>query len=214
MLKDSESGVSPIVEATLLMPFIILTVLALYYAALFITVRANLQANLENALIYCKNQESDTFVSVLDDVAFGDKITASEFHIPNAPMNPYRFIFTKFKPEEYKRIFSSFLGYLFFEDASEATMEAKMDNYVIYKRITGAAQRTVHPAVNLKLIGATNTLKLTASASIIVTDGDEFIRTVDLVHDLLIDTEVGKAGLDLIDKVAELYGKFKDALGI
>lgn len=56
-LIKSEKGTA-IVEATMLLPFCILMVLALYYASIFVCQKANLQANVENALIYYKSQSN------------------------------------------------------------------------------------------------------------------------------------------------------------
>ena len=48
-LLNGEKGLA-VVEATLLLPFCFLMIFALYYAAIFLCQKANLQANLENAL--------------------------------------------------------------------------------------------------------------------------------------------------------------------
>lgn len=58
----NERGLA-IVEATILFPVCIIIVVAIYYAALFLCQKANLQANLQNTLVYFKNVESDTYVS-------------------------------------------------------------------------------------------------------------------------------------------------------
>ena len=43
-----------IVEATILLPFCFIMVIAIYYASIFMCQKANLQANLQTALIYYK----------------------------------------------------------------------------------------------------------------------------------------------------------------
>ena len=58
------------VEATIVLPICIVAILAFFYAALFMAQKANLQANLQNALIYYKSQESDTFVRVKDHMSY------------------------------------------------------------------------------------------------------------------------------------------------
>lgn len=62
-LHKNEDGFA-IVEATILLPFCMIIVIALYYAAIFMCQKANLQANLQNTLIYYKNTYSDSYVTV------------------------------------------------------------------------------------------------------------------------------------------------------
>lgn len=75
MLKNSllhwknEKGLA-VVEAAILLPFCILIVAAMYYAALFLCQKANLQANLNNTMIYFKNVESDTYVSAQEGMTY------------------------------------------------------------------------------------------------------------------------------------------------
>ena len=52
----NEKGLA-VVEATLLLPFCFIMIIALYYAAIFMCQKANLQANVQNALIYYKQRE-------------------------------------------------------------------------------------------------------------------------------------------------------------
>lgn len=68
-LIKSEIGTA-IIEATMLLPFCILMVIALYYAAIFVCQKANLQANVENTLIYYKNVYSDTYVKASAEMAY------------------------------------------------------------------------------------------------------------------------------------------------
>ena len=69
-LIKNEKGLA-VVEATLLLPFCFIMIIALYYVAIFMCQKANLQANVQNALIYYKNTDSDNFVTASSGMADG-----------------------------------------------------------------------------------------------------------------------------------------------
>ena len=218
-IRKDERGVSQIVEATILLPAVIIMVFAMYYAALFMAVQANLQINLQNALLYYKNQESDTFVGVRDDLGSRDGVfTASRIDIPHdAPDYPYRFIVMKFRSggeEGYKTLFRTFFRYLFFEDSDLVEVVPKYHNYLIYKEISAVARVHVKPAIEFTMVGVKGDMVINASAKAVITDGDDFIRNTDMVMDFVENTALGDKLEEALDKVAGLYKQFKDALGI
>ena len=124
-LIKSEKGTA-IVEATMLLPFCILMVLALYYASIFVCQKANLQANVENALIYYKNVDSDTYVHASDAMSYqksGSVTTAngSSYASPTYEQ-PYRFLGMKFENAKFERFFRSMCGYMFFDTGSNVKL--------------------------------------------------------------------------------------------
>ena len=66
LIEDNRDGYT-IVEATFVFPIIILIVLALFYVAIFLCQRAILQSNLQTALLYYKNVESDNYIEATAD---------------------------------------------------------------------------------------------------------------------------------------------------
>ena len=225
--SDSESGLA-IVEAAILIPFCMLMVFALYYAALFMCQKANLQANLQNALIYYKNVGknvgSDTYVEASDRMAYvqadGTVGAVGSSYGETTYLFPYRFFFgmgsdsSRFNKGAFASFFHSMCGNMFFDDGSNVVIEASEKNYVVYRTITATATQTVRPAISLEMVGMPGSLTLTVSGSAVISDGDDFIRNVDFVIDIVEDTALGKKAGELVGKAKGFYYKFKEKFKI
>lgn len=53
-----------------------------------------------------------------------------------------------------------------------------------------------------------------ASGTVVVSDGDEFIRDVDFAIDIIEDTKLGELAQNAVGKVTEFYNSFKDKFNI
>lgn len=215
-ITENESGLA-VVEAAILLPVCIIMVVAIYYAAIFMCQKANMQANLQNALVYYKNVDSDTYVSADAGMdysrAAGDstKIYAKgSGYSVSSSLFPYRFFAMKFDSGAFESFFRSMCGYMFFDSGENITLTTDASNYVIYKTIRVTAEQTVMPAVSMSLIGLSDSLTISATCEVVISNGDDFVRNVDFITDLLKDTKLGEAAADLVDKAAEFYNKFKE----
>lgn len=212
-LYKNESGMA-IVEATILLPVCIIMVVAIYYASIFMCQKANLQANLQNTLIYYKNVDSDTYVTLnTDNITYtlGENTVDADgngYGTPK-PLFPYRFFGFKVEKSKFEAFFRSMCGYMFFDTGSNVELSVTPTNYVIYKTITATATQTVKPAVSLRLIGLSDEFTIKATGKVVVTNGDDFIRNVDLVIDLVEDTKFGELVKNIGTKAGELYQSFK-----
>ena len=211
-LIKKEEGVSQIVEATIVLPVVMLVVIAMFYAAVFITQRANMQVNLQNALLYYKNQESDTYVETVP-VDFSYPVSANIYR-DSGYLFPYRFISTDFNRNGYINMFSDFARNMFYQETGDIEVDCKIENYIVYKKIVAVAQKDMRTALNLKMVGGKNSMHLQASASVVITDGDEFIRNTDMVMDILADTEFGHKAAEVMGKISDYYNQFKSAMGV
>lgn len=216
-LREDEKGVA-VVEATLLLPFCIIMIIALYYAAIFLCQKANLQANLENSLIYYKNVESDTYVMASSTMAYnseGGTVSAEgSSYGPTSYLFPYRFLTMKFSEADFKSFFHSMCGYMFFDTGENVEITTKETNYVVYKEITATATQTVKPAISLEMVGMPNEMVISATGTVVVSDTEDFIQNTDFVIDIVEDTSLGKAAGELVDKAVEFYNKFKEKFNI
>ena len=219
MKFHSDNSGLAIVEATILLPFCILMVIALYYAAIFMCQKANLQANLENTLLYYKNIESDTFVQAYpkmyyssDEVGTYDGNGSS--YGPTIIEDPYRFFIMKFDESALHSFFNSMCGAMFFSSGDDVTFKAESHNYILYKTISATVTQTVKPAISLSTLGIRDSFEISASGTVVITDADEFIRNTDFIIDILDDTKLGKKATEVIQKTAEFYQKFKNVLDI
>lgn len=211
-LYEEENGLV-IVEATILLPFCMIMILSLFYAAIFMCQKANLQANVENTLIYYKNVHSDNYVEAKANMSYssgGGTIGAvgSSYGRPGYKF-PYRFLFMKFDSEGFRSFFRSMCGNMFFDDGTNVEIEVSHKNYVIYKTISATAKQTVKPAISLSMIGLDDSMEISVSGTVVVTDGDDFIRNTDFVVDVVRQTSLGQKASEWVDKGKGYYNKFK-----
>jgi len=217
--KD-ERGLA-IVEATMLLPFCIMIILSIFYASIFMCQRANLQANLNNTLIYYKNTDSDTYVTMENNMAYvygSGKVDAigSALEELDAKM-PYRFspISTSSKAQnQFSEFFHSMCGQMFFDEGTNVEVRIdKVQNYIVCKNITATATQTVYPAVDLSFVGFPQELTIQATGTVVITNGDDIVRNVDLIADLIADTKVGEILSTIGTKAKELYAGFNEKFG-
>lgn len=217
----NEKGLA-VVEATLLLPFCFIMIIALYYAAIFMCQRANLQANVQNALIYYKNTDSDNFVTASPDMAYEKtegtiSAVGSSYQAPEddySKSSPYRFLSFKFSEDDFPSFFRSMVGYMFFDKGENVQISADSKNYIVYKTITATVTQNVKPAISLKMVGGSDTITISATATAVVTNSDDFIRNTDFVVDVVSKTKLGQKASELIDKAWDFYGKFKEKFNI
>ena len=215
---SDESGVAEIVEATILLPFCLIMVLALYYASIFMCQKANLQANVQNALIYYKNVDSDTFVEAYGDMSYsGDSGIVSGRGSSFGETSyrfPYRIFFMEFDKRKFETFFCSMCGHMFFDDGSNVELTVENKNYVVYKTITVTATQTVKPAVSLKVVGVSDAMTISVTGKAVITNGDDMIRNTDFVIDVVKQTSIGEKATELLDKVSGYYNSFKEKFGV
>ncbi len=211
--RIKEENGTAIVEATLLLPFCMIMIIALFYAAIFMCQKANLQANVQNALIYYKNINSDTYIEAKSSMPYGisgNSIEAagSNFAEPTYQF-PYRFLTMKFDSSAFESFFRSMYKYMFFDHGDNIIFTASKYNYIVYKEISVEARQTVKPAINLEMVGAANSIDIVVTGKIVVTDGDDFIRNVDFVIDIVSQTSLGQKAKELVGKAKGFYDEFK-----
>ena len=181
-----------IVEATIVFPVIIMIIIVLFYAALFLCQRANLQANLQTALIYYKNVETDTNV-VVDQSGSASILNLHASRYSGASLeSPYRnfFMTTKGQEGNFKTLFNIISGQMFFANVSDVNVEYETRNYIIYQDITATATQVVEIPVDFKLLGIDPKLTLATEARVVITDPDEFAHTTH------VETIVGLQRVD------------------
>ena len=217
-----------IVEATIVYPVTIFVFFVLLYASLFLCQRANLQANLEDALIYYKNAGTDTYVSVDDKMRFykeGETIHAKGncYEVPGK-LNPYRRIgkalgnalgFEEISSDKFSQFFHSSCGHMFFYTGKNVQVELEsVTDALLYKKITAKATQTLKSPINLAIVGATHKMTIVAKATVVVVDGDDMIRDIDFAGDVIKDTKFGTAVSEVAGKAMNFYDDLKEKLGI
>lgn len=217
-----------IVEATIVYPVTIMVFFVLLYASIFLCQRANLQANLEDALVYYKNVGTDTYVYVNDKMAFhkeGETISAdgNRYEV-SRKLNPYRRIgkaignaigYEEINSGKFSEFFHSSCGHMFFSRGSNVKVELEsVTDAIIYKKIKAKATQTVETPINIAMVGAANSMTIAAEATVVVIDGDDTIRDIDFAGDIVKNTKFGEAVTDVAGKAMDYYEKLKEKLGI
>ena len=85
---------------------------------------------------------------------------------------------------------------------------------MIYRKITAQATQVVRPAVSFSLLGLDDSMTISAGGQIVISDQDELIRNVDMVIDIVSQTEFGQKVSELIGKCTDLYNEFKEKFGV
>ena len=213
----SEKG-HTIVEATFVYPVVIFTFIAIFYAALFLYKKANLQANLGNAVVYYKNEKTDTFVSMLDcitkdsDFLIGNRYDKPEYK------NPYRNIGSV--------ALSALSGLIGGNDNSKAIgrigsfvrksygmsdvtiTSEQVKDYYLFKTIEVTGSKKEKSALNIAIIGGKNSVNIGVKAKVTVIDADNIIRDIDFATDLISDTKLGRMIEEKKGQIKAGYEKF------
>lgn len=95
---------------------------------------------------------------------------------------------------------------MFFSNNTNMKVKAERSNYIISKKIRASAEVSFTPLISLS---KSRKRTLRASASMVITDGDEIIRTVDMIDDMTGFSEDIQSALD---GVTDIYRKFRDVI--
>ncbi len=217
--KENKERGSVEIEAMIILPIAILSVAMLLYLSLFLFQRANLQACLETAVVYYKDEVTDTYVTKNDRVSYttndSSRMGVGNSYSAAEPLSPYRGMFGDGgdlnSKDAFEQYFHSIAGDMLFNDG--LTLNIDYTNYVFLKQFEVTAVQDVSFPLDLGLLGVGRDYKISATARVAVVDHDSTIRNVDYAIDLLEDTKLGELAKTFASKIAEAYGKMKDLLG-
>ena len=209
-----------VVEATIILPIAILSVILLLYLSLFLFQRANLQACLETSLVYYKNTVTDTYVTKNSELEYtitgNDTMASGNSYSATEPLNPYRGLFGdghRLGDEEaFTAYFRSVAGNMLFDDDLSLTID--YSNYVILKQLKVTATQTVEAPIDFSILGIDNQYEISAAARVNVIDHDDMIRNVDYAIDIIEDTKLGELARNFASKFTQAYGKMKEILKV
>ena len=218
-VKGKEEGAVE-VEATVILPLAVLSIVFLLYLSLFLFQRANLQAALETSIIYYRNSVTDPYVTrnsaVVYSAAEGNAVGAGNSYEASRPLNPYRGMFGDSgnlgSQSDFEKYFHSVTGNMLFNDDLSLTITYHNGLIADEFEVT-AVQKVVFP-MDLSLIGVGKEYEITATARVAAVDHDALIRDADYAIDLVEDSRIGEYAKSIAAKVSEAYGKFKSILGV
>lgn len=209
------------VEATFILPLVIIFAVLLIYLSLFMFQKACLQGSLETAVIYYKSSITDSFITENEKMEYisedtqrigsGNSYKAVDVESPFAGM--FEGITKKSKSKNESK-FRNYVGTILGKAlvGSEPQITYKYINGLVSDQIEATATQTVTFPIDLSFIGAKNEYQISAFARVAVVDSDGLINNVDFVIDVLTDTKLKELADDFKGKIGEAYQKVKDIL--
>ncbi len=214
LIKDDKGDV--IVEATILFPIIIMIFAAFVMLATYMPVRGNVQRAAQYAASIISVQESDTWIKFDKDQLKQQWLEKSE--LPNVYAQALGAIFETSHERSEKQgvaetIVKAILDNGIVSNNGEITdIDCEVKNYVIYKEIVVTVEYEVQMPLKLSFIGFDNKYTVSESATAIVTDGDGFVRNIDMLTDFV--NYLNKKYNLKLDKLSECLGKVFEFMGI
>jgi len=175
-----------VVEAAILFPIIIMIFAALVLTAIYLPQRAILQEAAQIAAVAIATERSDTWMAFSDN---GDKLARhNQPRLPNVYVDFFRGVFYNRTAGNSKA--QSLVQYLaargIVRSPGGIEIEYNVVNYIIYQEVVITVRQTIPMPVNLSFIGFPADLELTQEARAVVQNGDEFVRNLDIAHDLVL----------------------------
>ncbi len=203
-------------EATILFPIIIMVFAALVLLTMYLPTRGLLQRSTQEAATAITTTKSDTWLTY-STTGMNYAFVPSKNQLPNVYASLIHGITGKGSDDQSmaQKIVKYYDSQSMLKLPGSLKVEYSMTNYVIYKEVTVTATRSMPMPVNLSFVGFPETLDITVSSTAVVTDGDEFIRSLDLAGDFIndickkygiADSEIFKAIKDVGDKITGFLG--------
>lgn len=202
------------VEASFVFPIMILIIIAMYYASIMTYERAALQSGVESTALLYKNSYTDDYIDMAtnvtgskenDMVSYSDLTTKKDVTFNN----PYDCIFMSnddtVEQTLKNGLFKSITGYLFWGNTLDISVSH--ENYIIYRKVTVTATETVKLPLDFSIIGLPNEYNISATATAMVNNTDEFMRDTDLVMNAVKQTKLWAQISKFGQKISDLYNK-------
>ena len=206
-LGTNDKGMA-VVEAAIVFPIFIMVFFALFLLSVYLPSRTMLQRATQYAATALATERSDTWL-YYDEGGSGYAWIANKSDVPNvymAMVNSYGSGNKEADRAKAQAIVESVESTGFFNPPGILTVEYDVVNYIVYKEIIVTATRSIKMPVNLTFVGFPESIDFTVTSVAVVLNGDEFIRSVDFVVDLLAIVNVDVSVLG--EMVAEGLGFF------
>lgn len=228
----SEDGNS-LVENVIILPLIFLCIYFIILGAFVIHDKITLDAAVERGAVYAAKCIADPFYNdIVNDGGSTSEIldanisdVSSLVFDTKGKVKPYRYLFATYKNELKNNVKNTVMDTISatkipWRKIDPDAIECKVNNYVVYQRITVEATATYPLPKLFGVVGLPTEFEYTATSVTNVNDPDEFIRNVDFVVDVIADVNSkvraenggNPTGLDKIRKMlSDFEVKIKDS---
>jgi len=212
------------VEATVILPLVILCVFLLLLISELIFQRALLQSSLENALTYYSTIFTDDYVSITDtahyyvenssDGSSADRTGRGNYYTyPVEPLFPYRGFAKIFKSVNEADFKSFFLSTGTFLSKKNMDVKCTYENKIVYEELKGSVIQKVQLPIDFSFLGIPKEVELDAYARVVIVDNDNLIDYTDLAIHWINKTKLGDMIKSMGKTVEETYNKIRGFLG-
>lgn len=189
-----ERSGSAVVEATILLPIMIMIFAGLFLLSVYLPSRAVLQRATQHAATGIATAKSDSTYEF-----YGGTYKETTNYD-----NVYAAMFAKVDTSAAETAVKEYCSKAVILNGDDIEVECGVTNYLIYKEVYVTATQSIKSPVNLSLVGFPETLDLTVTSMAVIQNGDEFVRTMDLTADF-VDYLADKAGIDLSAAMQKIH---------
>lgn len=211
-LKKDTAG-DAVVEATILLPIMIMIYAGLVLLAMYLPTRALLQRATQYAATAIATQSSDTWLSYNEEEMKYGWVQSKE-RLDNVYILVLKGISDKVEDGEVSSIVTKVEGQGFQTLPGNLSVKCTVTNFVIYKEIHVTATRTIPSPVDLSFVGFPKEIPITVTSTAVVQDGDEFVRNMDIAVDVAEWLDEKYNISQMFSKVGDFFGKVTEFLGI
>lgn len=181
-----ERSGSAVVEATILLPIIIMTFIVMFLLSVYLPSRAVLQRATQHAATGIATAKSDSTFH----------FTAGNYQETTSYDNVYAALFAKIDTGAAEAAVKDYCRKAVILNGDDIEVDCGVTNYVIYKEVYVTATQSIKSPIKLSFLGLSDTINLTVTSMAVVQNGDEFVRTMDIAADFT-NYLADKAGIDL-----------------
>jgi len=199
-----------IVEATVLFPIMIMIFAALVLLSVYLPVRAVLQRAAQYAATALATEASDTWLF------FDDGSMSYYRHTDKRQLkNVYADLFTKCNDIDFRGedITTKIENRSISSKAGQLSVESNVVNNIFYKEVVITASREFPIPVDLSFVGFPKSIKITATSTAVVSNAEEFVRSIDMASDFAKFIEDRYGLHDITNAIASFGNRITGLLG-
>lgn len=209
LFLKKEEGAFQILQAAIIYPICLFIVASFTIISVYIAQKANLQSAVDMALIYYKNDYSDTYVKAKDssNISLNNN---QAYYSKGKITSPYRFFSLEFNKKGAEAYLKKAYDHVFITGSDKIDVKVETENYVWNKDAYIVATMQIAPQINLRMMGLQvgPITEIKASGMVRLIDGDLFVANLDFIADLVSNTSFGSKISQFSKKIKETYGKY------
>ncbi len=204
-----EDGAFQILQAAIIYPICLFIVASFTIISVYVAQKASLQSALDMALLYYKNESSDTYVKPLKSGSISLNHN-QKYESKGKITSPYRFFTMDFDKKGAEAYLKKAYDHGFITGSDKINVHVETENYVWNKDVYIVATKQIAPQINLRMIGLQvgPITEIKASGMVRLIDGDLFVANLDFIADLVSNTSFGSKMKEFSNKIRDTYGKY------